>query len=121
MLTTLRRPTGTQAQIALIMGDDGVGQLYPVDRADAESISCAGGTYPMADVRRIILADGRTLYLVRADLPARQEAERIRQLEEAAFLRSLFGGRSAAAGNIPLPFWVLVFAMLVGLVILGAR
>lgn len=117
----LRRRTTDANQIALIVGQDGVGQIYPVDRADAESISCAGGTYPAGDVRRIVLADGRQLYLVNTDLPARQAAERVRQLEEAAFLRSLFAAKQSPTGNIPVAHWALVFAMLVGLVILGAR
>lgn len=116
----LRKGRGEASQLALVV-TDGVGQIYPVDRCDSECVSCAGGTYPVRDARRIILADGRTLYLIHADLPARQEAERIRQLEEAAFLRALFAPRPSGPAGVPLPFWALVFGMLVGMVVLGVR
>ncbi|BDG60278.1 hypothetical protein [Caldinitratiruptor microaerophilus] len=117
----MRRKQRDAGDIALVVTDD-VGQLEPVERADADTIALPSGTYPRQDVRRVVLSDGRSLYLIHADLPARAEAARIRQLEEAAFLRALFRpSRPVGPGGVPLPYWLLMFALVVGMVISGAR
>jgi len=117
----LRRERREQGDLALVV-TEGFGELLAVERADAASVATARDTWPAEDCRRIPLVDGRTLYLIHADLPARADAQRIRELERNAFLGSLFRdvGRQAGPGGVPWPLWALLFLLAVRLVIKGA-
>ena len=87
----------------------------------AECVTTPAGEYPREHVTELVRPKGGRVFLVNASLPARLEAEQVRSLRRNALLHGLFHDRSNPDMNrVPMPVWLVMGGLILGLVIVGA-
>lgn len=86
-----------------------VAQIVPVKELTAEYVRAAAGDFPRSDMLELVKPEGGRLFLLNTTLPARVEAQQVRNLRENAALQSLFTPAGTDGRKVPLQVWVTLW------------